>query len=209
MKRSLRKALATVASLEGLSGSLLNASGGNSVRSLLVTSGRDGEGKTTMAVGIAAALARQSRNPVLLVDVNFRHPALATWFGVASEPGFREFLTSQTGEEIFHATGESGLFMLAAGHRGSLPELLAALPLKLKALLERFAYIVLDGDSTLTSSDTALFARHVDGVVLVAECERTKRGVIVQAQARLGGHLLGVALNKRKLYIPGVFYGKR
>ena len=213
LDRSLRLALATSASLEGLPGSILSAANGDVVRSLLVTSGRDGEGKSTMAVGMAAALARQSNAAVLLVDGNARRPALADWFDVPAEPGFHEWLVDAALDAVIHRTETPGLSVLTAGGRAaSIPDLLTAFPLRLKTLLERFAYVVMDGDSILTSAGAAMFAKHVDGIVLVAECERTKWEVIAETRSRLdrmGGRVLGVALNKRKFYIPGVFYGKR
>lgn len=207
----LNRALAATVSLGGLSGSILSAAGGESARSLLVTSARDGEGKSTAAVAMAVALARQSSAPVLVVDVNFRRPALAQWFGVAPEPGFREYLRSGSGAPAVHRTGEPGLSVLTAGGNVTVADMQTAFPSRLKELLNQFSCVVLDGDSTLTSSDAALFARHVDGIVLAAECEQTKWEVISQAHerlARLGGRVLGVTLNKRKLYIPGVFYEK-
>jgi len=209
--KHLRRALATTNSLLGFPGSLLSAANGDSVRTLLVTSGRDGEGKTTVAVGIASALSRQSNAPVLLVDANHRRPALASWFGITSTPGFSEFLADTSGEHPFHKDEASGLSILSAGGQASISDLLPSFPSRLKVLQDQFSYVVIDGDSTLTSSEASLFARHVDGIVLVAECGQTKWEVISQARerlARLGGRVLGVALNKRKFYIPGVFYGK-
>ncbi len=210
-RESLNRIFECAGSLASLQGSLLSATNGKGVRSLLVTSGRDQEGKSTVAIGIAVAMARQANARVLLVDANFRRPALAEMFGLSSEPGLREFLMGSPAEQVIQRTGEPRLSLLSAGSAGSIAGLLPKLPDGLSALCEGFDYVVFDGDSTLTSSEAALLAQHVDGVILVAECEKTKREIIslcTEKLARLGGKVLGVVLNKRQFYIPGALYGK-
>lgn len=211
VKEALDQILKQAVSLTELQGSLLSASRGKTVRSLLITSGRDLEGKTTVSAGIAAALARHAHAKVLLVDVNLRRPALAQLFGVSAAPGLREFLQGASVEQVIQQTAEPRLSLLTNGGDGSIAELLAKLPERLEALYARFDYVVFDGDSTLTSSEAALLAQHVDGVVLVAECEQTKREILSLCKeklTRLGGKVLGVVLNERRFYIPGALYGK-
>jgi len=210
-KETLDRILKHAGSLTSLQGSLLSAANGKGVRSLLVTSGRDQEGKSTIAIGLATALARQANARVLLVDGNFRRPTLANLFGLSTAPGFREFLTGSSGEQVIQKTDEPRLSLLTAGASGSIAELLTKLPERLRALYEGFDYVIFDGDSTLTSSEAVLLARHVDGVVLVAECEQTKWEILALCKeklTRLGGTVLGVVLNKRQFYIPGALYGK-
>jgi len=211
VKEILDQILKQAASLTELQGSLLSASNGKTVRSLLITSGRDLEGKTTVSTGIAVALARHAHAKVLLVDVNLRRPALAKLFGVSATSGLREFLQGASIEQVVQQTVEPRLSLLANAAAGSIAELLTKLPERLDALYGRFDYVVFDGDSTLTSSEAALLAQYVDGVVLVAECEQTKREILSLCKeklARLGGKVLGVVLNKRQFYIPGALYGK-
>ena len=210
-KESLDKILKQADSLTSLQGSLLSAANGKGMRSLLVTSGRDQEGKSTVAIGLAVALARQANARVLLVDGNFRRPTLANLFDLSVAPGLREFLTGSSGEQVIQKTNEPRLSLLTSGGSGSVAELLTKLPDRLRALYEGFDYVIFDGDSTLTSSEAVLLARHVDGVVLVAECEQTKWEILALCKeklTRLGGTVLGVVLNKRQFYIPGALYGK-
>jgi len=210
-KETLEQILEHAGSLAGLQGSLLSATKGKAIRSLLVTSGRDQEGKSTVATGLAVALARQANAKVLLVDANFRRPALAGLFGLSAAPGLSEFLTGSPGEQVIQKTNEPRLSLLTTGGSGSVAELLTKLPERLNALCDGVDYVVFDGDSTLTSSEAALLAQHVDGVILVAECEQTKWEILALCKeklSRLGGQVLGVVLNKRQFYIPGALYGK-
>ncbi len=210
-KNKLDKILEHAGSLSSLQGSLLSAANGKSIQSMLVTSGRDSEGKSTVAIGLATALVRQANAKVLLVDANFRRPALAELFGLSVAPGLTEFLSGSPEEQVIQKTDEPRLSLLTAGSGGSIAELLSKLPERLSALCGGFDYVIFDGDSTLTSSEAVLLARHVDGIVLVAECEQTKREILSLCKKkliRLGGQVLGVVLNKRQFYIPGALYGK-
>ena len=75
---------------------------------------------------------------------------------------------------------------------------------------QQYEHIILDTSSVLTTSTPTLLAPHVDGILLVAECERTKWQVLEAAQEKLvgaGGNVLGVILNKRRYYIPKFLYG--
>jgi len=209
--KALDKILQHTNSLTGLQGSLLSAANGETVRSLLVTSSRDHEGKSTVSTGLAAALARQAHAKVLLVDSNFRRPALANLFGLSTTPGLRSFLHGSPADQVVQQTSEPRLSLLATDVGESVADLSARLPERLGALYEKFDYVVFDGDSVLTSSEAVLLAQHVDGIVLVAECEQTKGEVLslcIEKLARLGGRVLGVILNKRQYYIPEVFYEK-
>ena len=210
-KKTLDEILAHAGSLTSLQGSLLSAANGKGMKSLLVTSGRNQEGKSTVAIGLAVALARQANAKVLLVDANFRNPALAGQFGLSAAPGFCEFLNGSPAEQVIQKTEEPRLSLLSTGGSGSIAELLTKLPERLGELYGGADYVVFDGDSTLTSSEAALLAKHVDGVVLVAECEQTKWEILALCKeklASLGGQVLGVVLNKRQYYIPGALYGK-
>jgi len=207
--KTLEQILKHAGAMEGLQGSLLSAAKGKTARSLLVTSGKNREGKSTVAVGLAAALAKDSK--VLLVDGNFRRPVLADLFGVPASPGLVEVLAGSDRSQAVQPTGVAGLSLLPAGEGGTISSLFRELPARIKDLCAEFDYVVFDGDSTLTSSEAALLAGQVDGVVLVAECEQTKREIITLCQEKLtslGGSVLGVVLNKRQFYIPGALYGK-
>lgn len=210
-KNRMGEILKHAGSLAELQGSLLSATSGKAVRSLLVTSGRNAEGKSTVAVGLAVALARNANVKVLLVDANFRRPSLAGLFGLSPAPGLCEFLTGLPGDQVIQKTNEPRLSLLSSGEKSSVAELLVKHSGRLSALCEGFDYVVFDGDSTLTSSEAALLAQHVDGVILVAECEQTKWEILALCKeklSRLGGQVLGVVLNKRQFYIPGALYGK-
>lgn len=75
-----------------------------------------------------------------------------------------------------------------------------------------YDFIIMDGHSQVGSSDGPLVASVFDGTVLVVECEKTKWEVAQETSkkiALLGGRPLGLVLNRRRFYIPKIFYGRK
>ena len=56
------------------------------VGSIVITSTTQGEGKSTTAANLAVTLARSGRH-VILVDLDLRHPGIASFFGLSDRPG--------------------------------------------------------------------------------------------------------------------------
>ena len=56
------------------------------VGSIMVTSTREGEGKSTTVANLAVTLARSGRH-VILVDLDLRHPRIDTFFDLDGQPG--------------------------------------------------------------------------------------------------------------------------
>jgi protein-tyrosine kinase len=195
-----------------LGGNLLSATNGKLAKTILVTSSRAGEGRTTTAVAIAHALATESNARVLLVDADTVSPTLHTHFGIEQTPG----LSGCTKGEQAQGVTESGIDRLSVMPSGNAPEQTArfltgdGIVNLLEAWSDLYDHIVLDTSPALSTPTPSLLAPHVNGILLVAECERTKWQVLETAQEKLigaGGNVLGVILNKRRYYIPKFLYG--
>jgi len=202
-------------SLSALESNILSAAGGSPVRTLFVTSSRRGEGKTTAALAMAHSLSTRASGRVALADGNISSPALHGCFQVNESPGLLDYLSSRAElAEVAIDTEFSRLSVIPLG--GTVANVAAAFApqvfqSKLDALASHYEYVVVDGDSVLSSSNAAIMAQHFNGVVLVIECERTKWQVLQLAREKIegvGGNVLGVVLNKRRHYIPRGLYGK-
>jgi len=205
--------LHNVGALAAVQGSILSAAEGREVRTILVTSANRYDGKTVTAVGMAASLASHANAEVLLVDANIPNPALHQLFGVEEQPGFSDFLTTKIGlEDVVARTDDPRLLLMPRG--GTAATLYdvtrgGAFATQLASLRSKFDYVICDGSAVFGSSDASMVASHFDGIVLVVECERTRWEVVQDAKERIvkaGGHILGVALNKRRYYIPKALY---
>jgi capsular exopolysaccharide synthesis family protein len=199
--------------LAGVQGSLVSATENHEVHTILVTSSNRGEGKTVTAIGMAYSLASQGNAQVLLVDGNFAAPTLHECFAIPRQPGLSEFLTTEIGlEDVVCPTDDPRVMILPnGGSRLTLFDITRGQSFlqRLASLKAKFDYVIWDGSAVFSSSDASVVASLFDGVLLVVECERTRWEVVQDAKERLtkaGGKLLGVALNRRRYYIPKAIY---
>jgi len=202
-----------VGALTAVQGSIVSASENRKVQSILVTSCNRGEGKTVTSIGMAHSLAHQANAQVLLVDCNISGPKIHEHFGLPQQPGFLDYLATDIGlEDVVCPTDDPRLMILPLGGSGAmLLEVLRSqnIARRLAALKDKFDYVVCDGSAVFSSSDASIIASHFDGIVLVVQCEHTRWEVVQDGKERLtkaGGKILGVALNKRRYYIPKAIY---
>jgi polysaccharide biosynthesis transport protein len=170
-------------------------------RVLLVTSAQPEEGKTTTAVSMAIAFARQGLR-VLLIDSDLRRPSLDAAFDLRHRRGFADYLRSEAElDEAIHRTMIDGLWLIPAGRKSEeAVELVTAARAAevLGSLADRFDYIVVDSAPLLAAPDALLFAGAVEGVVFVVRAGKTAHPPAlraIQQMSRAGGPILGGVLN--------------
>jgi capsular exopolysaccharide synthesis family protein len=178
------------------------------VKTLLVTSAQNGEGKTTTALNLAQALA-QRKVSVLLIDADLRKGELATVLGLKNSKGLSAVLSKEV--DLAHALIflQPNLRILPAGAVPANPVGLLASQ-EMITLLERvvigFDFVIIDSPPVLAVTDSAILAGLVDGVLLVAASGSTSRGGLVRARRILeasGARILGMAVNKLDPRRPG------
>jgi capsular exopolysaccharide synthesis family protein len=156
-----------------------------SVRTLLVSSGSAGDGKTSVAVNLAAAFVAENKK-VLLIDANFRRPGLETIFKVeGGQVGQSEFGLSSllmglcSYEDAKRSNVIEGLDIIVSGPLPSNPaELLGSYRMEqlIQDRRKNYDYIIVDGPPVLIVSDAKVLARIVDATVLVFNAASTRRG---------------------------------
>lgn len=195
---------------------LLFSSIDNPPRSVLVTSATGGEGKTTLAINLAAAYSQLDKT--LLLEVDLRKPAISERLGIDHKLGLTDLIVDPgLGDQLIRPLKEgSNLYVLTCGTRPQNPlETLSSQQFAhlLKQLRRYFRYIVLDGPPLLAVSDAAVLGHLVDTTVLVAKAETTSLKMIKDAlslmrKARLEplGVVLSQADTKRMAYYGGHYY---
>jgi len=168
--------------------------------SLMFTSPDDGDGKTSMLLWLARAIAEQVGGKVLLIDGDFRRPDLAPRLDVDSSPGLADVLMgATTWQQVVRPTDVSRLDVLP-GKPFSTPdghpvEFLNLDPL-LRELSDHYQFVLLD-TSSLHHREVAPIGRCCDGVYLLLRAGQTTRRAAqqaVQAVESCGGQLLGTVL---------------
>jgi capsular exopolysaccharide synthesis family protein len=184
--------------------SLIWSDGGDSLKTLVVTSAAPGEGKTLTAANLAVTLAYDGLN-VLLVDCDIRRPRVHGLFHLPRAPGLMEMLTSHDrpgGPPP--AVRQTTIARLSVLPCGALPmnaaNLLSSTRMRilLEDLKQQFDIIVLDTPPVLATADAGIVGSLTDGVLLVVRAGATDRNAAQRAYqqlANVGARVVGTVLN--------------
>jgi capsular exopolysaccharide synthesis family protein len=157
------------------------------VRSIVITSPDGSHGKTTVAFGLAATLARAGTK-TLLIDGDLRRGRVAQMLELDRSPGLTEVLLDEFSvEEALRSTTEHTLEVLPGGRRGGDPgELLTTkFPALLAWLEKHYEAIVIDSTPVIPISDARITARYADATILVARVGTARRRQVRKAIERL------------------------
>lgn len=179
------------------------------VKTMVVTSSSNGEGKSVAAVNMAVVMAQDFAKPVLLMDCNMRRPAVASLLGVNNDKGLADVLSGATQlKDALINTEIRNLTVLPAGQVSSNPnELLASEKMKavLTELRPQFEAIVLDTPAVIPFADPRILSKVVDGVIIVVRAGKTRREVVARAESVLksvGANIIGYVLTGIEYHIP-------
>lgn len=188
------------------------------VRTVLVTSARAGEGKTTAAAFLAVTIAREDpQSRVVVVDLDTRRPSLHKYFGYDVEtPGVHQILgEGQNPEDVLLPVWPSNLRVLPLGPRKGARSLTltAEMIRNLLAQLRPWAdYILLDSPPNLPVPDALVAGQEVDAVLLVVRAGETPRRLVqrgVELQIQFSNNVRGIVLNNASEALPSYedYYG--
>lgn len=189
--RSVRSNLEFVATTDGAS-------------ALVITSARQGQGKTTTAVNLALALAEQKKR-IVLVDADLRRPALAEIGQLDGSRGLTTVLVGRASiDDVVQRWGSSSLDVITSG-------LVPPNPLQLvdsqgmfdflRELRLRYDVVVLDSPPLLAVADATVLSKHVDGAIVTASSGRTRRpelGRALDALAVARANVIGIILTRAR-----------
>lgn len=183
-------------------------------RSVLVTSSRPNEGKSSVSLALATAFGRLGKR-VLLLDADMRKPTFYVQDKKRQDAiGLSHLLVKQGRvEDAIHSTLLRNVSLMPAGPKVPSPaELLSsdAFGELLTQLYSSFDLIVVDGPPVLGLADGPLLASACEGTVIVIETAGVRRALAANTVARLraaDARVLGVVLNKFDPRRVGYGYG--
>ncbi len=159
---------------------------------LLVTSAKAGEGKSTTALNLAATCARAGER-TLLLDIDLRRPSLADVFISDDDEEMRPGLVDVLSGEIpwqstLRHTDIPNLDFIPTGDTRTIPiEILGTLELHqlLVALSHHYDRVILDGPAVLGLADCRFLGRLVDASILVVRSGSHVLNTLHRAKAML------------------------
>jgi capsular exopolysaccharide synthesis family protein len=170
------------------------------LKRLLVTSPLAGDGKSTVALNLATALAENGRRTVLLIEGDLRKPVLSSRLGLPAGPGLAECLEGGVDPiSALRRIEPLGWYILPAGKaRGNPTELLQSESLGkvMQTLSAHFDWTLIDSPPAVPLADSPVLKAHADASLLVVRAATTPSEAIEATITRLGSkHILGMILN--------------
>lgn len=181
------------------------------MHTILITSPRPEDGKTTIASNLAASMAMGGRR-VLLVDANLRRPALHRFYPSGDGTGLTNVLIGEAKlEDCVQHTALPNLDVVCSGPVPPNPAELLGGELFAEFVREardRYDHVIFDSPPILLASDTTVLATQMDGVIVTVRAKGMSRGVANRACTLLehvNAHLFGAVLNAARVRRGGYF----
>jgi non-specific protein-tyrosine kinase len=195
------------------------------MRSVVLTSCLQGEGKSVTIANLAVTMALGGKK-VIVVDADLRRPRMHKYFGIGNEHGVSTVVTGQTelsdslvavpvvpqagGNGVAFADWGAGsdaksrLYVLPSGPQTPNPgEIVSSKRLAgvIEALAAQADVVLVDSPAMLAVGDTPALADKVDGLLFLVEPDVVRKHTLTQAREQLDKlpcRLLGVIVARRK-----------
>src|SRR5262245_15264774 len=185
------------------------------IRTIAVTSPVKRDGKTTVSVNLAAAIALEYEEKVIIIDADLRAPSVHRYFNCEGVQGLTEFLTSNSPGNIRNLVREThvnGLRYIPSGKPTRFASELLAKE-KMRRLIEDVHLefpgymVIIDSPPVLATPDPLVLSRLVDGVIMVIRAQKTPKDYLAKALAAFSSNkILGIVLNGADLGLGSKYY---
>jgi capsular exopolysaccharide synthesis family protein len=173
-----------------------------SVRSIVVTSSMDFEGKTSTVANLATTFAKAGQR-TLIVSADLRRPRLCNFFACSDEVGLSSIALgiATFDEAIVSVDDVPGLYYLGTGPLpAEAAEFLSSRKVEeiIRSLRDRFDVVLIDTPPAVLVTDAMIIARYVDAVVLVVAQGRTRRRSLTRTRElclQVDAPVIGTILN--------------
>ncbi len=173
------------------------------VRSLSITSPTQGDGKSTVALNTAIAMAEFDPY-ILLVDSDMRRPSIHRMLGLKNDVGLSDFLAGTKDlSDVIRQTRYPGLDVITSGTNAPNPlKLLESgrFDALMERALERYRCVIFDSAATTATFDPAVVSLRTDGTIFVVSSGVTDLRKAKEALKRFEQvgvrNILGFVLNR-------------
>jgi capsular exopolysaccharide synthesis family protein len=185
------------------------------VKTLLVTSPTAEDGKSTVVLNLATALASRGKHRVLVLEADLRCPSLVGRLGLKRWSGLTDCLKDGFNPlSSLRCIDPLGFYLLPAGEPAESPtELLQSENFGglMKKLGPCFDWILVDSPPTGPIADVMVLRQRADAGLLVVRSGATPRDAVSESMAQLGaGFVQAMVLNALEGMEAGYggYYGK-
>lgn len=158
-----------------------------------------GEGKSTIAAGLAWSLSATGKS-VVMIDADLRRPRLNVIFGLPMNRGLADLVRFDV-REVIQPTRRKNVSLIAAGipQRSPADLIQAVLPPAIEQISQTDAQLIVDSPPIEGVAETPYVVGSVKRVILVMDSSTVKLQEISEAMERLsetGAVTLGVVINR-------------
>ncbi len=184
-------------------------------KTILVTSSIQGEGKSFVSANLAVSFAQKNLK-VLLVDSDLRLGRLHRIFKTSNQKGFSNLLVEDDPSNYKDYIKETKVENLSFISRGTVPpnpsELLDSENAKkfIASASKDFDIIIFDGTPINGLTDSLVFTKYVQKVVVVSAANYTKMNFLentINSLKKLDVDIAGIILNKVPKTLSSSYYG--
>jgi capsular exopolysaccharide synthesis family protein len=171
-----------------------------------LVSATPGEGKTTVALGLACSLADAADRRVLLIDADLRKPSVEGYLGIPPSAGLTEWLRESSASVAIRRLAPQGFWLLSAGkgdlgtQDGEATERMSAL---LNSCRKHFDHVVVDCPPLIPVADAVMLQDLLDGFLLVVRSRYTPREMLLRALSQIKSDRIGgIVFNDQENLLP-------
>lgn len=181
------------------------------IRSIVITSARPEEGKSTVSGNLALSFAQNGKK-VIIIDCDLRKPSMHKKFNISNLYGLSEVLIEK--ETLDNAIQEynPNLCILTSGKIPPNPaEMINSNSMNnlLQELKDEYDVIIIDSPPLENVTDGQILSAKVDGTILVIKAGESKMDAVKEAKNllnKVGANIIGIVMNQVKKNKKDYYY---
>ena len=174
----------------------------NNLITIMFTSTKQNEGKSTTICNVAHAFSRLENTKVLVIDLDLRNPSVHKMYGIGNTYGVMDYLKNTRDLDRCINKIEENLHVLTPGAIPPNPtEILSSKKMAkfIKEVESKYDYVFIDAPPVGIVSDGIIISKYTDGVMFVVGANETDINYtkeVIENMKKSDVNIIGSILNK-------------